>query len=77
MADNLKRVKFKGQEYWLVDDDPYKILAPLDHFNDNGNLQVNPFDEIGYAVVINGLIIRFNQVIGEEHEIEWPGMIMH
>jgi len=76
MADNLKKVIFRGEQYWLINDEPYKILAPLDHFAEDGT-NIAPIGDIGYAVVINGLIIRFNQVIGEEHEIEWPGMIMH
>lgn len=61
------RVRFNGEEYWLHDD---YLLSPLDHFNEDGKLLANEFIDISYAVVEDGKIKRYQEVIGSLDELE-------
>lgn len=61
-----KRVIFKGETYWLhlVESGLFYNLSLLNHYNEEGQLLVDPFRAISYAIVINGQIKRFGEVIG-------------
>lgn len=68
-----KRVKFQGVEYWLhqsmVGDDWFN-LSPLEHYSQEGELIVDPVANISYAIVHEGDILRYGEVIGRESELE-------
>ena len=68
-----KRVKFAGTDYWLHDDDGDvldAVLSPIHHYSDDGELLVNPFVEISYAVIEAGEIKRYGEVIGLLTDLE-------
>ena len=68
------RVRFKGQEYWLLDD-PLGLgsdtLSPLSHFNAAGDMNATiAFAELGYAIVRGNDVIRSGKIIGSRNEIK-------
>lgn len=67
-----KKVRFKGEVYWLHEASHglgYN-LSPLEHYDDLGDLIVNPLTEISYAVVQGGDILRYGVVIGKMEDLE-------
>jgi hypothetical protein len=65
-----KRVTFRGEMYWYSRGQYGIQLAPIDHFDEEGNLLADPFDDVCFAIVMNGEIWRFGQKIGTESEIQ-------
>ena len=62
-----QRVKFEGKEMWRHND----ILAPLDHYDEKGRLQVSPYTTYGLAAIGNdGNIYRYGAVIGNVKQLE-------
>ena len=61
-----KKVEFNGEQYWLHED----LLSPLDHFDSDGELLANPFSDISYAVIEDGKIKRYHQVIGTVDDLK-------
>lgn len=68
-----KKVTFKGEKYWYHDCDYGVNISPLNHYNENGDLLANPFEDISYAVIMLGSedIMRFGQVIGTKADLEF------
>ena len=64
--DRPVRVRFKGEEYWLIDD----MLAPIHHFSASGDLLANPFIDVSYAVIEGNNILRFHCCIGTRDDLE-------
>jgi hypothetical protein len=68
-----KKVRFQGVEYWLhqsmVGDDWFN-LSPLHHYSEEGELIINPVSEVSYAIVNDGDILRYGEVIGKQSELE-------
>jgi len=65
-----KKVRFKGEIYWLSHTDFGFNLSPLDHYDESGELLANPFRDISYAFVFNGKIMRFEKEIGTMADLE-------
>jgi hypothetical protein len=66
-----KKVKFKGEVYWLHGNiNGGYNLSPLEHYDNLGDLIVNPFTEISFAIVVGGEIQQYGEVIGYENELE-------
>jgi hypothetical protein len=64
-----RKVRFKGEEYWLHDD----LLSPLDHYSEDGELLANPLRDLSFASITeDGEIMRYRSVIGTLDDIEEP-----
>jgi hypothetical protein len=67
------KVKFNGEKYWLLQEGPSggRALAYLDHCDIGGNLTEEGCFQLSFAHLIpNGKIMRFQQVIGSQEELE-------
>jgi hypothetical protein len=68
-----KKVRFKDETYWLheVVSGMGFNLSPLDHYNDSGELLVNPFTSLSFAVIVRGsnVIERYGEVIGKFEDL--------
>lgn len=60
-----KKIRFKGELYWLNIDAGITNISPLDHYDAKGNLLANPLRDISYAVVFGTSIVRYRRVIGK------------
>lgn len=60
-----QRVKFQGRAFWLLDGSPFTDGILDDDCDDNGK----PSRPFGYAVIEEGKVMRFKQVIGEADDI--------
>ena len=68
-----KKVLFKGEQFWLHNSETgviTKNLSPIHHYDDDGDLLIDAFEGISFAVVTgDGSIVRFCEVIGHESEL--------
>ena len=67
-----KRVTFQDEIYWLHDTNGnglYVMLSPLDHYDEQGNLLVNPFTAISFAVIEDDRIMQFGSQIGTTKDL--------
>lgn len=64
-----KLIRFRGQNFWFLDDGDglNGALAPLDHCDSAGHVQV--FAD-SYAHVFGGVIRRYGTQIGDVEEFE-------
>jgi hypothetical protein len=68
-----KKVKFRGEVYWLHENDyGWYNLSPLEHYSDDGDIQIQSIFEYSYAIICKGddRIIRYEQVIGKLSDLE-------
>ena len=68
-----KKVRFKGEEYWLHGKEFERdniYLSPLSHFDENGELLANPFRDVSFAVIEDNDIVRYGDKIGELKDLE-------
>jgi hypothetical protein len=66
-----KRVTFNGEEYWLHQSGsgfPI-LLSPLDHYSEDGELLVNPFTAVSYAIIEEDFVKRYGEVIGKASDV--------
>jgi hypothetical protein len=69
---NKKRIRFKGTEYWLIRSILCEgLIAPINHFDDDSNITAEGFNEIVYAIIENGKVMRRGEPIGDATEIEY------
>lgn len=67
-----KKVKFKGEVYWLHGPTIHSNcfnLSPLRHYNAAGDLIENDIN-ISYAIVDTNDILRYGKVIGHKNDLE-------
>lgn len=66
------KVKFRGQIYWHHVTVTMNALSPLDHYHEDGSINAETvgFTEVSYALITNGEIWRFGEVIGSVSELE-------
>lgn len=62
-----KKVEFQGKVYWLHTGYMGFNLSPLSHYDENGNLLNDGLTS--YAIVVNGEIFRFGEVIGKMEDL--------
>lgn len=67
-----KKVIFQGEVYWLHESDTNRgfLLSPLDHYSNSGNLLVDPFTALSYAVVVKDEILRYGETIGSMADLK-------
>jgi hypothetical protein len=66
-----KRVEFRGEVYWLHDSEYCDgLIAPLDHYDDSGELTADPLHDYSYAVIEGTSIMRFGNKIGDVSELK-------
>jgi hypothetical protein len=53
------KVRFRGETYWLHHD----VLAPLDHYSEDGDLLANPFRDISYAIIVLRSPLLSDQIV--------------
>lgn len=70
MSESQKKVRFRGREFWLRENTNGTFLCPLSHFSESGDLLADAFEDVSYAVIEDGRILRYHQVIGHESELE-------
>lgn len=61
-----KKVLFKDTIYWYHDEQGIfpPMLSPLDHYDKQGDLEVNPLSAHSYAIIEGDNIMRFGSIIG-------------
>ena len=65
-----KKVRFKGEIYWLHDGYRCTNLSPLNHYTNDGEITVDTRSDISYAVIEGTLIVRFGEPIGTVDDLE-------
>ena len=67
-----RMVWLNGMRLWLhsdEDDENDAMLSPLHHYSENGDLLVNPFTAVSYAIVEDGDIKRWGQTLGQVSDL--------
>jgi hypothetical protein len=61
----IRKIKFQDEIYWLATSEfcDYNI-SPLNHYDEQGNLTANSFNDISFAIVEGKEINRFGEKIG-------------
>jgi len=71
MIEIHKKVQFKEEIYWLhgpLIEGHYNI-SPLDHYSDDGDLLADPFHDLSFAILWDGNIMQFGEIIGKKSDL--------
>lgn len=69
-----KKVEYKGEIYWLHSSEAYPgyvfNISPLEHYNEEGELQPSAFLTISFAILVGDNIMQDGHIIGNKFELK-------